>query len=254
MVKIGSVTIKNSANGEILVNIQNPISNNNSLGTSQKMSPTQNAVKSYVDSGLSGKQNTLVSETNIKSLTINGTPNSLLGSGTINVDTGGGGSIVTGILPPVSILPSVDGEIYINTFAKKFYIGLTADNSWYEITTSKFSGGTVLLMHFDGANNTTTFIDEKGKTVSRFGNPVISTTQSKFGGASGAFNLSTGNDLITIADSNNDFQLGVDDFTIEVWIYPTAINSVGFSNNILDFKYVATYSCIKTKRNYKSFC
>jgi hypothetical protein len=54
-------------------------SNNTSLGTSDTVSPTQNAVKSYVDTGLGTKQNTLVSGTSIK--TLNST--SLLGSGDI---------------------------------------------------------------------------------------------------------------------------------------------------------------------------
>lgn len=51
------------------------------LGTSNVLFPTQNAVKTYVDNGLSTKQNTLISGTNIK--TINST--SLLGSGNISV-------------------------------------------------------------------------------------------------------------------------------------------------------------------------
>jgi hypothetical protein len=52
VVKIGSVVVKNSTNGEILVNIQDPLSNNNSLGTSQKIGITQNAVKSYIDTNI----------------------------------------------------------------------------------------------------------------------------------------------------------------------------------------------------------
>lgn len=49
VVKVGSVTIKNPSQGEVLVGIQNPMSNNSSLGTSAKFAPTQTAVKSYVD-------------------------------------------------------------------------------------------------------------------------------------------------------------------------------------------------------------
>lgn len=56
-------------------------STSTSLGTSDTISPTQNAIKSYVDTGLGTKQATLVSGTNIK--TINST--SLLGSGDIAI-------------------------------------------------------------------------------------------------------------------------------------------------------------------------
>ena len=61
-------------------------STSTSLGTSNTLYPSQNAVKTYVDNGLSAKQATLVSGTNIK--TING--NSLLGSGDLTIAGGGG--------------------------------------------------------------------------------------------------------------------------------------------------------------------
>jgi hypothetical protein len=63
VVKIGSVTVKNPSAGEILVSIHNPLSNNNSLGTSQKLGSTQNAVKSYIDTGLATKENTITAGT-----------------------------------------------------------------------------------------------------------------------------------------------------------------------------------------------
>ena len=47
----------------LLVNIQDPLSNNNSLGTSQKIGITQNAVKSYIDTGLGTKENTITAGT-----------------------------------------------------------------------------------------------------------------------------------------------------------------------------------------------
>lgn len=75
-----------------------------------------------------------------------------------------------------------------------------------------------LLLHFDGANGSTTFTDNSPnpKTVTANGDASISTAQSKFGGASGYFD-GTG-DFLTIP-SNSDFQFGTQDFTIECWIY-----------------------------------
>lgn len=80
----------------------------------------------------------------------------------------------------------------------------------------------VLLMHFNGANNSTTFTDECGRAITRYGDAKISTTQSKFGGASGYFDGS--GDYVQIEDSEL-FNFGSGDFTIEMWIYPTALPS-----------------------------
>jgi hypothetical protein len=61
------------------------------------------------------------------------------------------------------------------------------------------------------------------------GNAQISTTQSKFGGASIAFNGTT--DYLTIPDTTN-LELGSGDFTIECWLYlstlPTSTNRYTF--------------------------
>lgn len=87
-----------------------------------------------------------------------------------------------------------------------------------------FFSNVFLLMHFDGANNSTIFTDVKGNTITRTNTPVISTTQSKFGGASGLFNLST-NDYLTV----NNLSIGTNNFTIEFWVYPnTYSDSIAF--------------------------
>lgn len=160
-----------------------------------------------LSSALSGKQSTLVSGTNIK--TING--ESLLGNG--NLAISGGGLPLTGNNPPINIIPTYDGELYVDTALKQFYLGSLTDNSWYRLTTTKLIQS-VLLIHFDGANNSTNFIDEKGKSITKTGTPVISTTQSKFGGSSGYFN---GSSYLSIG-SNPDFSFD-GDFTIEFWCY-----------------------------------
>jgi hypothetical protein len=77
-----------------------------------------------------------------------------------------------------------------------------------------------LLLHGDGANGSTAIVDSSPtpKTVTAFGNAQISTAQSKFGGASIAFD-GTG-DVLTIPD-NSVFDFGSGNFTIEGWIYQT---------------------------------
>lgn len=75
------------------------------------------------------------------------------------------------------------------------------------------------LLHFDGANNSTTFTDQKGKTWSRSGAPIISTAQSRFGGSSGYF---TGAQYIT-TPNHADFNFGAGDFVIEWSTYYTTV-------------------------------
>ena len=75
-----------------------------------------------------------------------------------------------------------------------------------------------LLLHGDGTNGSTTIVDSSSrpKAVTAVGNAQISTAQSKFGGASLAFD-GTG-DWLQVPDGS-DFTLGSDNFTVECWIY-----------------------------------
>lgn len=80
----------------------------------------------------------------------------------------------------------------------------------------------VLNMHFNGPSGSTAFVDEKGKTVTAYGNAALSATQSKFGNVSVYFD-GTG-DYLKIPDSG-DWSLGTDNFTIEVWVNITSLTS-----------------------------
>ena len=75
-----------------------------------------------------------------------------------------------------------------------------------------------LLLHGNGTNGSTTITDSSPtpKTVTAVGNAQISTAQSKFGGASIAFDGS--GDWLTVPDGN-EFTFGSENFTIEAWIY-----------------------------------
>ena len=84
-----------------------------------------------------------------------------------------------------------------------------------------------LLLHFNGANGSTTFTDSSSNnlTVTATGNAQISTAQSKFGGAAGYFD---GNgDYLTVA-SNPVFNFGTGDFTIEGWVYLSSVSGDWF--------------------------
>ncbi len=75
-----------------------------------------------------------------------------------------------------------------------------------------------LLLHGDGPNGSTIITDNSPtpKTVTAVGNAQISTAQSKFGGASIAFDGS--GDFLTIP-ANADFNIGSSDYTVELWMY-----------------------------------
>lgn len=83
------------------------------------------------------------------------------------------------------------------------------------------AASTQLLLHFNGANNSTTFTDSSGaaRTVTRVGSPVISTAASKFGGASGSFPGS--GSYLTVADANS-IELGSGALAMEMWINTTS--------------------------------
>jgi hypothetical protein len=78
---------------------------------------------------------------------------------------------------------------------------------------------TVFLAHMDGADASTTFTDEAGKTLTANGDAQIDTAQSKFGGASGLFD-GTG-DFVTAADSNDwllDDGSNSNLWTVDFWV------------------------------------
>lgn len=75
-----------------------------------------------------------------------------------------------------------------------------------------------ILLHMDGTNGSTTFIDSSkyNATITVNNQAQISTVQSKFGGASALFDGTT--DSIT-APSNATAFTCYEDFTIEFWMY-----------------------------------
>ena len=85
------------------------------------------------------------------------------------------------------------------------------------------SAVTVLLLNFNGANNSTVFTDNSlnNYTVTAYGNTKISTSQSKFGGASAEFN-GDGDYLSLPVEAGN---LGGGDFTVSFWLYPRSLQS-----------------------------
>lgn len=91
-----------------------------------------------------------------------------------------------------------------------------------------------LLCHMDGANNSTSVVDSStyGRTItapgSGSGQATISTTQSKFGGASLALGTAgSAAGAAYVGNPSASLSFGTSDFTIECWLY---LASVGGSS------------------------
>ncbi|MGB4107787.1 MAG: LamG domain-containing protein [Alphaproteobacteria bacterium] len=93
----------------------------------------------------------------------------------------------------------------------------------------------VLLLHFNGADASTTFTDSAtAKTITANGNAQIDTGQSVFGGASGLYDGA--GDYLSAA-SSSDFDFGSGDFTIDLRVRPNGLSAhhglVSLSNSAL---------------------
>jgi photosystem II stability/assembly factor-like uncharacterized protein len=101
-------------------------------------------------------------------------------------------------------------------------IGIARWTSMFISPTAAFLNdtGTSALLHFDGSNNSTTFTEATGKTVSRSGDIRLTTSYKKFGTAGASFDGTS--KYLYMADSA-DFNLGSEDFDIAVWLYPTIL-------------------------------
>lgn len=78
-----------------------------------------------------------------------------------------------------------------------------------------YVGNTALLLHGDGADGSTVFTDDTGKTVTPVGNARISTAQSKFGGSSMYFDGS--GDYLTVPGYT---LLSETNMCVEAWVRP----------------------------------
>jgi hypothetical protein len=119
-----------------------------------------------------------------------------------------------------------------------------AINTAYAVTYNSPSGdpywsNVALLLHMDGANGSTTFIDSSiaPKTVTAGGNAQISTAQSRFGGSSAAFDGA--GDALFVANSSA-FNLANSDFTIEGWVRFNVAPAAGRYDAILTKRAIQT--------------
>lgn len=75
------------------------------------------------------------------------------------------------------------------------------------------------LLHFDGANGSSTITDEKGNSFTPYNGATLSTAQKKFGASSLLLNGST---QYVGSPTSSAWEFGAGDFTLEGWIRPAA--------------------------------
>lgn len=79
-----------------------------------------------------------------------------------------------------------------------------------------------LLLHCDGPNGSTAIKDVTGKTVIALGNAALSTADSRFGVSCLTFDGS--GDALSVG-GHPDFEVGSDNFTVDLWFKPTAFTA-----------------------------
>ncbi len=115
-----------------------------------------------------------------------------------------------------------------SAFFPKRDLGDSCNNS----LTDPYWANVVLLMHMNGVNDSTSFIDETGKTITPFGAVKISTAQSKFCGASASGFTNVYTERLEVPASL-DFSLGVT-FTVECFVFTA--DSSGSNNVSIDMR------------------
>lgn len=184
--------------------------------------------KQLIDSDFGRGATTLVGDTNLNNMHFGGGGGSVgsHSNGRIGVAGGGGGGTIL-ILCKNSI---IDGVIESNGGSGTTGVfnydsssasggGGGAGGTVNFVTQSPFNisdeanwNNVSLSLNFDDGFND---LGPKKYRASVFGNPTISSAQSKFGGSSAFFN---GSSYISFPASN-DFNFGTGDFTIECWVY-----------------------------------
>jgi len=153
------------------------------------------------------------------------------GSGTYSTPAVATGAVPTGLA--LSIAGSNLTLSGTNSVGTTFTFTCTVHDSLGNVSSASASqsltrqdqnfASVVSLLHFDGANNSTTFTDQKGKTWTPAGSAKISTTQSKWGGSSGLLVSASAGAVST--PTSSDFDFGSGDFTIDAWVYPNSLGA-----------------------------
>ena len=126
-----------------------------------------------------------------------------------------------------------DGNVGIGTTTPQTKLNIHNGN--LVLTTDTSNNPPTILLHMDGADGSTLFLDEGGQGWTAGGNAQIDTAQSKFGGASALFD-NAGDYMYTLfGATTTTFAPG--DFTIDLWVRP---NTLATTDTIIGLDAVST--------------
>jgi hypothetical protein len=143
-------------------------------------------------------------------------------SDTVYTATANTGQNATGSSSPITVTGLSTGQTYTFTVTATNILGTSSPSGISNIVimnSDPYFGSVDLLLHANGTNGSTTFIDSSNspKSITANGNAVISTTHAKFGTSSMYFD---GNGDYLTTDVNS-LPVLTGDFTIECWAYRT---------------------------------
>ena len=122
-----------------------------------------------------------------------------------------------------SLNSNVGGRIgTISTTYEKMIVDSDTASGLSILYDEDLSDYTTLLMHFEGINGSTVFVDEARNIITTNGNTQIDTAQYKIGAASGLFDGTA--DYLIIPD-HDDWNFGTGNFTIETWFKTTTVSA-----------------------------
>ena len=99
---------------------------------------------------------------------------------------------------------------------------VASSKRWGRVPLDAYWSSVVALLHGDGSNGSTTITDSSSLASNwTASNVTVSTTQSKFGGASLYFN----NGYVAASAASSNFAFGTGDWTVEMWVYPTSLGT-----------------------------
>ena len=149
--------------------------------------------------------------------------------------TGASGSIgATGSSGPTgaSGIPGVNYNRVIQTLTSPTTLGASGSTDYVTFLSSTSTDAnfnkTVAVLHFDGTNNSTSPITDNSFISTNWivsGDAKLSTSVKKFGTAS--LSLDGTGDYVSPTASASNYAFGTNPFTIEMWIYATAVASRG---------------------------
>jgi hypothetical protein len=135
----------------------------------------------------------------------------------------------------MNIIPVTSGQIWPLGVVGKIYSSAISPSPEPEPAPSDpYFNYVSLLLHMDGSNGSTTFVDSSVNMLTVTGKevpPEISTAESKFGGSSCFFNGGT-NRWIALPDEPVLDCTG--DFTVEAWIYPLSTADMMVASGLYD--------------------